>query len=192
MAEDDQFRNLVGEVAAAYFSNSHVPPTDIPTVVQQIASSLGAVRAPSAPPEEPAAAEPTPPVQPKLTSAQIRKSITPDALISFEDGKPYKTLKRHLTTQGLSVSEYKAKWGLPKDYPLVAPSYSAARSAMAKAAGLGARRSVVLATPAPTIVAEPPKARRARQATAKAGATPAHEAPKRRGRKPAAPSPAGS
>jgi predicted transcriptional regulator len=73
----------------------------------------------------------------KPTPAQIRKSITHDALISFEDGKPYKTLKRHLTTHGMTVAEYKAKWGLPNDYPTTAPAYSEARSAMAKALGLG-------------------------------------------------------
>jgi predicted transcriptional regulator len=73
----------------------------------------------------------------KATPAQIRKSITRDALISFEDGKPYKTLKRHLTTFGLTIEQYRAKWGLPADYPTVAPSYSEARSAMAKALGLG-------------------------------------------------------
>ena len=73
----------------------------------------------------------------KATPAQIRKSITPEALISFEDGKPYKTLKRHLTTHGMTVAEYKAKWGLPNDYPTTAPAYSEARSAMAKALGLG-------------------------------------------------------
>jgi predicted transcriptional regulator len=59
------------------------------------------------------------------------------ALISFEDGRPYKTLKRHLTTHGMTVAEYKAKWGLPNDYPTTAPGYSEARSAMAKALGLG-------------------------------------------------------
>jgi predicted transcriptional regulator len=73
----------------------------------------------------------------KPTASQIRKSITSDALISFEDGKGYKTLKRHLTTHGMTVAQYKAKWGLPNDYPTTAPAYSQARSAMAKALGLG-------------------------------------------------------
>ena len=73
----------------------------------------------------------------KPTAAQIRKSVTPDALISFEDGRPYKTLKRHLTTRGMTLAEYKAKWGLPKNYPTTAATYSARRSAMAKALGLG-------------------------------------------------------
>ena len=71
---------------------------------------------------------------------KIRKSIKPDALISFEDGKAYKTLKRHLSRRGLTVEAYKAKWGLPSDYPMTAASYSATRSAMAKSLGLGSLR----------------------------------------------------
>ncbi len=73
----------------------------------------------------------------KATAAQIRASIRSDALISFEDGKPYKTLKRHVAGAGLTLAEYREKWGLPSDYPSVAPEYSARRSAMAKSAGLG-------------------------------------------------------
>ena len=86
----------------------------------------------------------------KATAAQIRKSITPDALISFIDGKSYKTLKRHLPTHGTTVDEYKARFGLPKDYPTTAPAYSEARSAMAKALGLGqGGRKGKAAAPAP-------------------------------------------
>ncbi|HEX8232438.1 MAG TPA: MucR family transcriptional regulator [Caulobacteraceae bacterium] len=129
--EQDTLRELVAEVAAAYFSNSHVNPSEIPNVVQQIASSLSGIGA------QQAAAEPEEKSQPKLTAAQIRKSITPDGLLSFEDGRPYKTLKRHLSGRGLSPADYRAKYGLPSDYPMVAPNYSAARSAMAKNLGLG-------------------------------------------------------
>lgn len=68
---------------------------------------------------------------------EIRASITPDALISFEDGKPYKTLKRHLTKRGMTADGYRQKWGLPSDYPMTAPNYSAMRSQMAKDIGLG-------------------------------------------------------
>lgn len=140
--ENDRLRELVADVAAAYFSNTHVGPTDIPSVIQQIASSLMAV---SVTETETAADIQEEPAAPKLTSAQIRKSITPDALISFEDGKAYRTLKRHLSTRGLTPEEYREKWGLPRDYPMVAASYSEARSAMAKSLGLG-RKSA--ATPA--------------------------------------------
>ncbi len=136
MESGDRLRELVAEVAAAYFSNSPVSAGEIPSVISQIASSLAGVGAAAAPLVELAAPE-APVAQSRLTPAQVRKSITPDALISFEDGKPYKTLKRHLSTRGLTPDDYKAKWGLPADYPMVSPSYSAARSAMAVSLGLG-------------------------------------------------------
>ncbi|MFN3522306.1 MAG: MucR family transcriptional regulator [Phenylobacterium sp.] len=135
MSEDnDRLRELVADVAAAYFSNTHVAAAEIPHVIQQIASSLMNVSAVETAPQAEVQEEQA---APKLTSAQIRKSITPDALISFEDGKPYRTLKRHLSTRGLTPEEYRQKWGLPRDYPMVASSYSEARSAMAKSLGLG-------------------------------------------------------
>jgi len=143
MSEDnDTLRTLVAEVAAAYFSNSHVSVSDIPQVVGQIAASLqsvGGQAAPAAeaPAEDPAVAKPT--------AGQIRKSITPDALISFEDGRAYKALKRHLNVRGLTPQDYRAKHGLPHDYPMVAPAYSAQRSALAKSLGLGRKAG----TPAP-------------------------------------------
>lgn len=134
MADDaDHLRDLVATVAAAYFSNVHVSQSEIPSVMKTIAESLaevgGAPTSAAAPIEELGPARPT--------AAQIRKSITPDALTSFEDGKTYKTLKRHLALRGLTPAQYREKWGLPKDYPMVAPSYSEARSKLAKAAGLG-------------------------------------------------------
>jgi predicted transcriptional regulator len=136
MAEDgDKLKELVAEVAAAYFSNSHVSVAEIPSVVTQIAASLSAVGETAAAPDAGgAASEPAPP---KLTAAQIRKSVTEDGLVSFEDGRRYKTLKRHLAIRGLTPAEYREKWGLPRDYPIVAASYSAKRSALAKSLGLG-------------------------------------------------------
>jgi predicted transcriptional regulator len=133
--DNENLRELVAEVAAAYFSNSHVGVTDIPNVVSQIAQSLGAVGAPQPEPAQAETAEE--PAQRKATPAQVRKSVTPDALISFEDNKPYKTLKRHLTGRGLTPDQYREKWGLARDYPMVAPNYSAARSQMARSVGLG-------------------------------------------------------
>lgn len=133
MADQNELRAQVAVVAAAYFSSTHVNPPDIPSVVNLIATSLGAVGI-QAPAVAVAVEEPA---QKKATPTQIRKSITDATLISFEDGKAYKTLKRHLTTRGLTIEAYREKWGLPKDYPSVAPSYSAARSQMAKALGLG-------------------------------------------------------
>lgn len=163
MPEDsDRLRELVAEVAAAYFSNSHVGVNDIPGVISQIASSLTTVGGAPAPAEEAAGAQPE---QRKLTPAQLRKSITPDALISFEDGKGYKTLRRHLASRNLTPEQYREKWGLPADYPMVAPSYSAARSQLAKNFGLGqlrARTAAAAAAPAPEAAAAPAKPARKR------------------------------
>jgi predicted transcriptional regulator len=131
----DHLKALVADVAAAYFSNAHVSATEIPQVIGQIAASLAAVGQ-SSPETVPPATAPEPEVT-RVTPAQARRSITPDALISFEDGKPYKTLRRHLAVRGLTPDAYRQKWGLPDDYPLVAPNYSAQRSAMAKHLGLG-------------------------------------------------------
>ena len=132
--EAADLRTLVAEVAAAYFTNSHVNASDISNVISQIAQSLSAVGSGQAVSVVSDGAE-----QKTATPAQIRKSITPDGLISFEDGKSYKTLKRHLSTKGLTLDQYREKWGLPRDYPSVAPNYSAARSQMAKQLGLGQR-----------------------------------------------------
>lgn len=140
MAEETELRVLVAEVAAAYFSNSHVSPGEISTVIAQIADSLSAVGQTSAPAASEAperSAEPEPVETRRATAAQVRRSITDDGLVSFEDGKPYKTLKRHLATRGLTPADYRDKWGLPADYPMTAPSYSAQRSALAKSLGLG-------------------------------------------------------
>src|SRR5207244_12106880 len=85
----------------------------------------------------------------KLTPGQVRKSITAEALISFEDGRGYKTLRRHLASRGLSPEQYREKWGLPASYPMVAPDYSAARSQMAKDLGLGQMRRTASAAVKP-------------------------------------------
>lgn len=120
---------LTAGIVAAYVEHNKVGVGDLPALIKATHEALGGVGQP---------ADATAGVQQqKATPAQIRKSITPDALISFEDGKPYRTLKRHLTTMGLTVEEYKAKWGLPREYPTTAPSYSEQRSAMAKSLGLG-------------------------------------------------------
>ncbi len=128
-------QNVVADIAAAYFRKNHVAPTEISTVIAQIAISLSEVGA------RPVALAPEPPKQAKPSSVQIRKSITRDALISFEDNKPYKSLRRHLAARDLSPQEYRIKWGLPEDYPMAAPSYREARASLAKAHGFGGRRA---------------------------------------------------
>jgi predicted transcriptional regulator len=120
--------SLAAGLVAAYVGNNSVAVTDLPGLIRAVHGALAGIGTPEAAPSEPTA---------KPTAAQIRKSITPDALISFLDGKSYKTLKRHLTTHGTTVAEYKARFGLPNDYPTTASSYSQARSAMAKSIGLG-------------------------------------------------------
>jgi predicted transcriptional regulator len=151
MSENDDLRKIVADVAAAYFGNSHVTPSEIANVIGQIATSLAAVGVTA---EEP-------PVdrvdEVKLTSAQIRKSITRDALISFEDNKPYKTLRRHLAVKGLTPEDYRSKWGLPSDYPMVSAAYSEARSQMAKALGLGNKRQQAASTAAAAALVDAPK-----------------------------------
>lgn len=129
----DRLRELVSNVAAAYFSNTHVSPTEITGVLDQIAASLGAIGEPPSAAKAETAAEPPP----RLTPAQIRGSVKPDGIISFEDGKSYKTLRRHLTSLGMTPAQYLQKWGLPADYPLVAPNLSAVRSELARSMRLG-------------------------------------------------------
>lgn len=122
---------LTGEIVSAYLSNNSVRAEDIPGLIRSVRATLT---------EDTSTPEPEPqPEQTKATAGQIRKSITPDALISFVDGKSYKTLKRHLSRHGMTMDDYKNRYGLPKDYPSVAPDYSARRSEMAKNLGLGAR-----------------------------------------------------
>ncbi|MDP4026773.1 MucR family transcriptional regulator [Methylobacterium sp. NEAU 140] len=120
---------LTAELVCAYVANNPVPVAELPALIAGVHAAMNGLAEGGATVAE-AAAE-------KATSAQIRKSITHAALISFIDGKPYKTLKRHLGTHGLTVEGYRARYGLPDDYPIVAPGYSEARSALARSLGLG-------------------------------------------------------
>ena len=148
MAEDKAtLIELTAEIVANYVSHNTTSVTDLPALIRATHDALAGIGAPEVVPAD---------VVSKPTAGQIRKSITPDALISFEDGKPYKTLKRHLGTHGLTIDEYKAKWGLPNDYPTTAPAYSEARSAMAKALGLGQGGRKSAAVPAKATRAKKP------------------------------------
>src|SRR4051812_8073394 len=122
---------LTADVVAAYVGNSSISSTDLPALTAPTHSATTALTAPAPPPE---AENPVPPVS-------IKKSVTPDYLISLEDGRQYKSLRRHLSGRGLTPAEYRTKWGLPHDYPMVAPNYSAQRSEMAKSLGLGRKRA---------------------------------------------------
>ena len=123
---------LAAEIVAAYVSNNPVPPADLPGLIESVHAKLESIVSGA---QEEVVEAPTPAVS-------IRKSVTPDFIICLEDGKKFKSLKRHLRTKfDMSPEEYRAKWGLPADYPMVAPNYAAARSELAKAMGLGAQRS---------------------------------------------------
>jgi predicted transcriptional regulator len=142
---------LTAEIVSAYVSKNSVRPTDLPELLSSVHTALSGLNRGGVTDAAPAE---------KLTSAQIRKSITHDALISFEDGRPYKTLRRHLTIKGLTPEAYRAKWGLPRDYPMTAVGYSEVRSAMAKSLGLGHQRRKYVAPDAAAIedtVPEKPK-----------------------------------
>ncbi|MCJ2023018.1 MucR family transcriptional regulator [Methylobacterium sp. J-067] len=121
----------VGDIVAAYVSNNHVAAADLPTLIATVHAAIDGLNRPSK------GAEVGDATEAKATPAQIRRSVQPDGLISFIDGKAYKTLKRHLTSHGLTPQRYCEQFGLPSDYPMVAPSYSEKRSNLAKAAGLG-------------------------------------------------------
>jgi len=120
---------MTADIVSAYLGHSKIATGDIPGLIQGVFSALSGVGRAAA---EPAVLEDQKP------AVRIRKSITPDFLICLEDGRKFKSLKRHLqAAYNLSPEAYRAKWGLPGDYPMVAPSYAAARSALARGAGLG-------------------------------------------------------
>jgi predicted transcriptional regulator len=122
---------LVAKLATAYFSQNIVAPESIPDVMAEFAKALNGIAANGVVPVEA-------PVVPLVPAVSIKKSVTPEAIICLEDGKKFKSLKRHLRTKyNLTPEEYRAKWGLAHDYPMVAPLYAAARSKLAKEMGLG-------------------------------------------------------
>ncbi|GJE12998.1 MULTISPECIES: MucR family transcriptional regulator [Methylobacterium] len=126
------FIELAGELVAAYVSNNPVPASELPNLIQTVHDAVAGLSSDASTSGTALARN----VE-KLTSAQIRKSVREDGIVSFIDGKTYRTLKRHLTSHGLDPKSYRDRYGLPSDYPMVAPSYAAQRSALAKAIGLG-------------------------------------------------------
>jgi predicted transcriptional regulator len=123
---------LTAEIVSAYVSNNTVSASDVSALIGDVHSALSRAAngtADMAEREE---------LRPAIT---VKKSVTPEHIVCLEDGKKFKSLKRHLRTHyNLSPEEYREKWGLPHDYPMVAPNYAAARSALAKKMGLGTRR----------------------------------------------------
>jgi predicted transcriptional regulator len=148
---------LAADIISAFVSNNNVSAEDLPSLISQVHAALENLGKPAQ--KEPEKLVPLLP---------IKKTITPDYLTSLEDGKRYKSLKRHLAGRGLTPEQYRNKWGLPWDYPMVAPNYSAQRSELARSLGLGQKRQGTTKQAAKT---------------ASTSAKVTGEAPKRRGRK---------
>lgn len=124
--------DLTAAIVGAYVSNNSIQPEQLPELIGAVHKALKGLGSDAAIPVETAAREPAVP---------IKKSIQRDFIVCLEDGLRFKSLRRHLNTKyGMSPEQYRAKWSLPPDYPMTAPSYSEARSALAKQSGLGQRR----------------------------------------------------
>jgi predicted transcriptional regulator len=121
---------LTADIASAYVCNNSLSPLELPPLIQKIFGALTGIDAPPEPAK----------VEAQTPAVSIRKSLTDAYLICLEDGRQFKSLKRHLRTKyNMTPDDYRAKWGLPQSYPMVAPAYALARSALAKQAGLGQR-----------------------------------------------------
>jgi len=126
-----QFIALTADIVSAYVSNNTVPANDIPNLINQVHLALLRVSG---------GQNETQP-EPLKPAISVKKSITPEYIVCLEDGKKFKSLKRHLRTQyNMTPEQYREKWQLPTDYPMVAPNYAAARSQLAKQMGLGQQR----------------------------------------------------
>jgi predicted transcriptional regulator len=123
---------LAAEIVSAYVMHNKIAPEQLSQLIGNVHSAL--VRAPAASAEKEG--------MPLVPAVPIKKSVTPDYIISLEDGQKFKSLKRHLNrSYGMTPDEYRAKWGLPRDYPMVAPNYAQSRSELAKQMGLGRKAS---------------------------------------------------
>jgi predicted transcriptional regulator len=120
---------LAAEIVGSFVSHNPLPASELPDLIKSVHDRLKQIEA------GPEAASPQP--EPKTPAVPIRKSVTPDYLICLDDGRRFKSLRRHLATLGMTPEQYRVKWGLPRDYPMVAPNYAATRSALAKKIGLG-------------------------------------------------------
>ncbi|GLQ81475.1 MucR family transcriptional regulator [Mesorhizobium huakuii] len=138
--------SITADIVAAYVSNNPVPVGELPKLIGDIHAALSGIGTPA-----------TEPVIKQEPAISIRKSVTPDFIICLEDGKKFKSLKRHLQHFDLTPDQYRQKWNLPADYPMVAPNYAATRSALAKASGLGRK----VAAPAPAAAEKPKRTVRA-------------------------------
>jgi predicted transcriptional regulator len=131
-AESFNPNELTADIVAAFVANNALRVADLPSLIQSVHAALEQL---ASGPVIAASLE-----EKKEPAVSIRKSITPDFLVCLDDGKKFKSLRRHLATLGLTPEEYRAKWSLPSDYPMVAANYAAVRSEMAKRIGLGQMR----------------------------------------------------
>ena len=130
-ASGGSFIELTAEIVSAYVSNNSVQAQDLPGLINQVHSALARV----------STGQVEMPSEPLKPAVSVKKSITPDHIVCLEDGKKFKSLKRHLRTQyNMTPEQYREKWGLASDYPMVAPNYAMARSQLAKQMGLGQQR----------------------------------------------------
>jgi predicted transcriptional regulator len=149
MSDDTDLVALTTDVVTSFLSQNNVGVKELPALIAQVHAAFSSLG------EAPAAVQSEPE---HVGATTVRKSLaSPDHILSMIDGKPYRTLRRHLKVHGLTSDEYRARYGLKPDYPMVAPSYSAARAEVARSMGLGRKAQVVEAAPEPTTVA--PKAR---------------------------------
>ena len=126
-----KYIELTAQIVSAYVSNNTVPAGEIPSLINQVHAALARVSGKSG----------DAPAEPLKPAISVKKSITPEYIICLEDGKKFKSLKRHLRTQyNMTPEQYRDKWDLNADYPMVAPNYAAARSQLAKQMGLGQQR----------------------------------------------------
>jgi predicted transcriptional regulator len=131
-SDEGSYIQLTANIVSAYVSNNSVSSTEIPALISQIYSALMRVSN---------GVQVAAPAEPLKRAVPIKRSITPEYLVCLEDGKKFKSLKRHLRTQyDMTPDQYRTKWNLAADYPMVAPNYAAARSQLAKQMGLGQQR----------------------------------------------------
>jgi predicted transcriptional regulator len=120
--------DMTADIVSAFVGNNSVPAGELPSLIQSVYHALNSI----------SSGEETKIEAPKEPAVSVKKSISADHIVCLEDGRKFKSLKRHLRTKyGMSPEDYRAKWNLPKDYPMVAPNYAKARSDLAKQMGLG-------------------------------------------------------
>lgn len=126
---DTTLLELTSEIVGSYVGHNSLSQTDLPRLIGDVYRALAGLTSP--------VPQPVLPTEPLKPAVPVRKSITPDYMICLDDGKRFKSLKRHIASLGMTPQQYRDKWNLAPDYPMVAPNYSATRSALAKTNGLG-------------------------------------------------------